>query len=162
MYILISFNSKDAWQVYPNKSGVHSNIRHHLQKNHKNQYNRTIHNENLKGNMQKAIKNHNAIRLPLTQDSLRDHLVEWITATDQVCHCLYLCVVPELRFLSLSHFEPLNTQVFESCSSMSQTVSLMMTYLLVPHLQKQRKRQQIKFCADIVWKCRSVQSHSLK
>jgi len=91
MYVLMSFHSKDTWQVYPNKSGVHSNIRRHLQKKHKNQYKHTVHNENLKGNMQKAIKNHNAIHLPLTQDSLHDHLVEWITATDQVHHYLYLC-----------------------------------------------------------------------
>lgn len=91
MYVLMSFDSKDAWRVYPNKSGVHSNIRRQLQQRHQSQYKNTVHNENLKDNTQKAIKNHNAIRLPLTQDSICHHLVEWITATDQVCHYIYLC-----------------------------------------------------------------------
>ena len=91
MYVLMSFNSKDAWKIYPNKSGVHSNIQCHLQKIHKNEYNHTVLNENLKDNTQKAVENHSATCLPLTQDSLHHHLVEWITATDQVCHYPYLC-----------------------------------------------------------------------
>ena len=86
----MSFDSKDAWQIYPNKDGVHSNLHRHLQQNHKNHYKHAVYNENLKGHTQKAIKNRNAICLPVTQESLCRHLVEWITATDQVCHYLYL------------------------------------------------------------------------
>ena len=90
MHFLMSFNSQNAWKVYPNKSGVHSTIRRHLQEKHKNQYKHTVQNENLKDNIQKSAKNHDATCLPLTRDSLRQHLIEWITATDQVCHYHYL------------------------------------------------------------------------
>ena len=100
MYFPMSFNSQDTWQVYPNKSGVHSNIRRHLQTKHKYQYQHTVLNENLKDNKRKAVKNHDAIRLPFTQESLRRHLVEWITATDQVRYYLYLCCAQIEVFVS--------------------------------------------------------------
>ena len=100
----MSFNSQDTWKVYLNNSGVHSNIWHHLQTKHKNQYQETVLNENPKDNNWKAGKNSDAISLPLTQESLHYHLVEWITATDQVHYYLYLCGAQIEVFVSKPHW----------------------------------------------------------
>jgi len=86
MCFLIHFHSKTAWQVYPNASGVHSNLRRHLQNKHRKYYNSTVCDAKLKVMKPKNTTNSAEPRSPVTQESLLKHLVEWITATDQVCH----------------------------------------------------------------------------
>jgi hypothetical protein len=136
MHFLMHFLSKTAWRVYLNATGVHSNLRRHLQNKHQKDYNFTIHNAKLKVARPKSRANSAEPHSPVTQESLLQHLVEWITATDQV-HLFTSIHTAKTDCFNLSRFVQLNIQAFGSFSSTSLVILQMRTFLVVPSLHKQ-------------------------